>query len=111
MSTHPPDRIRCSRNWGVRRSLIVATLSGSGMLRHAGLRFSGSGIGIEVLDRRAEEVDIAIDIAGDAAIGPRSLILAVDGRLLEVPDVFAVMALVLGSSSGAVSQGIGSHLL
>ncbi|WP_207539262.1 hypothetical protein [Sabulicella rubraurantiaca] len=104
-------RIRCSRSWGVRQSLIVATLSGSALLGRARLRFSGSGVSLEVLNRRAEEVDVAIEIAGDAAIGPRSLLLDVDGSLHEIPGLFTVAAPVWSSSSGAGSHGIGSHLL
>ncbi|GGJ35537.1 hypothetical protein [Neoroseomonas lacus] len=111
MSLQRIDWIVCSRSWGVPQSLIVATLSGSSLLGRAQLRFSGSGIGIEVINRRADEADVAIDIAGDAVMGPRSLFVALDGRLYEVPDVFRVVAPVGTSYSGSASHGIGSHLL
>jgi hypothetical protein len=104
-------QIVCSPDRGVRQSLVVATLSGSSLLSHGELSFSGSGVTVEAVRRRAEEADVAIEVAGDASVGPRSLLLSLDGQLFEFRDVFTVLAPAWASHAGPAARGIGSHLL
>ncbi len=104
-------QILCSRDRGVRQSLVMATLSGSSLLSRGELRFSGWGVTVEAISRRAEEADVAIEVAGDAPVGPRSLLVSLDGQLFEFRDVFTVLASAWASYAGPAARGIGSHLL
>ncbi len=89
----------------------MTTLSGSSLLSRGELRFSGTGITVEAISRRADEAYVAIEVAGDAPIGPRSLLVSLDGRLFEFRDVFTVLASVWTSYAGPAALGIGSDLL
>ena len=66
---------------------------------------------VEAISRRADEAYVAIEIAGDAPVGPRSLLVSLDGRLFEFKDVFTVFAQVWSSYGGPAARGIGSALL
>jgi hypothetical protein len=103
--------IRCSRSWGELQSLVIATLRGSPLLHRGDLRFSGVGVTIDVISRRAVEADVAIEVGGDAALGYRSLLISFEDSVVEFPHVFTVVAPVWSSFAGPGAIGIGSHLL
>lgn len=102
--------LSCSRRWGVPRSLVIATLESPALYGRTGLRFSGTGIRVDVLNDWGYAVDVAIEIAADAELGPRTLIVERDGWDHQFPDVFTVTS-YWPSYSGPDMRGIGSHLL
>jgi hypothetical protein len=89
----------------------MKTLSGSSLLSHGELRFSGSGVTVQAISRSANGAYVAIEIAGDATTGSRSLLVSLDGRFFEFRDVFTVVASAVSSYSGPAALGIGSGLL
>jgi hypothetical protein len=110
MSAVPRDRIACERNWGVPQSLVVTTLRGASLIGQTGLSFSGSGVRIEALGM-GMVVEVAIEIAADAALGPRNLHVVRDEAIHLYPDVFTIVAPGRPSHSSYGMRGIGSHLL
>lgn len=110
MPAVPRDRIACERNWGVPQSLVVTTLRGAPLIGRTGLFFSGSGVRIEVLGT-GMVLEVAIEIAAVAALGPRNLHVVREGAIHLYPDVFTIVSPARPSHSSYGMRGIGSRLL
>jgi hypothetical protein len=105
------DAIACSRNWGVRQSLVIATITGSALRQCESLGLSGDGVRMEVIGGDDNSVDVAIEIAAGASLGPRMLIVEYALARLMLPDFFTVVEPTGMPSAGLEMRGIGSHLL
>lgn len=66
---------------------------------------------MEVIGRDENSIDVAIEIAAGAGLGPRMLIIEYARARFVVPDFFTVVEPTGMPSAGPEVRGIGSHLL
>ena len=86
-------------------------MTGSALRQCKALRFSGDGVRMEIIGRGGNSIDVAIEIAADASLGPRMLIVEYALARFELPDFFTVIEPTAMPSAGLEVRGIGSHLL
>jgi hypothetical protein len=97
---------------GAPDSALHTSIAGSGLESVSEVRFSGSGVRARIVgSSRNDRIDVAIDIAVDAAPGPRAVLLRAagsDGPAVVVTD--CLFHVVARSSHGGL-VGIGGHLI